>query len=79
VTDAQGRGIPDVRISSGYTHWTGTDVSGAYALTGLIASQRTVLAEKQDCVFHPPVRTVNLSTVPVANVDFRLADYSTSE
>ena len=79
VTDAQGRGLPDVRISSGYTHWTGTDVSGAYALTGSIASQRTVLAEKQDCVFHPPVRTVNLSTVPVANVDFRLADYSTSE
>jgi len=71
VTDPQGRGVANVRLRSGYTHWTSTDRSGKYILRGLIASPRSVVPEKPSVLFTPASRTAPISGAPVKGVDFR--------
>lgn len=49
IADAQGLGIPGLRIQSGLTHWTETDNEGYYSLPGLVNGNRILTVSPDDC------------------------------
>ena len=73
VTDSHGRGVADVRLRSGYTHWTLSNRSGSYVLPGLIASQRSVVPKKAGLHFTPASRTIQIAGASVKGMDFRVS------
>ena len=71
VTNASGRGMPGVRVSTGYTHIAMTDAGGRYRLAGICQGQRQVLAARADVGGPIASRAVVLGRADVENVDFR--------
>ncbi len=51
VTDLSGSPVAGARVQSGKTHWTFTDVNGAYELAGLVDSTRAVTVSHEGLEF----------------------------
>ena len=71
VTNASGTALANVRIQSGYTHFTFTAADGTYTLGSLIDSARTVSATISGATFSDQSVTLSGSNVP--NVNFQAA------
>lgn len=61
VTDRNGQPLADVRIESGFNHFTFTDAKGFYDLRGLVGGRHAVKAIFKNGVFKPMERQVTLT------------------
>ncbi|NIA13296.1 MAG: hypothetical protein GWP08_04390 [Nitrospiraceae bacterium] len=73
ITNSLGRGMPGIRVSTGYTHATVTDASGRYELAGIRTGQRQVLAARTDVRGPVASRSVTLGPAHAKDVNFRLS------
>lgn len=60
VTDAQGRGVPGVRVQCGSWHWSMTDGEGRYEIPGLTPGQRVLIAQKPGTRLQPDRQVIVL-------------------
>ena len=70
VTTKEGRPLANVRIESGFNHFTFTDAEGQYALHGLINGRRELKVSLDRYHFAPDNKNVDLMDQDRADVDF---------
>ncbi|NQU43506.1 carboxypeptidase regulatory-like domain-containing protein [bacterium] len=74
VTSASGKGVPNVCVQSGTTHFALTDAEGYYRIESLVDGERTVIPSRETFAFTPAERSVALSGTPAESVDFEVVE-----
>jgi hypothetical protein len=70
VTDAQGNGVPGVRVQCGSWHWSMTDGEGRYEIPGLTPGRRALIAQKPGMRLQPGQHVIVLEESDVEAKSF---------